>query len=194
MKRSYLKVVILLGLIINIISCKAQTLPLNTLMENIPQNAHLKDLDNELSIYIGKYKADYQGNEITIFITKEEDKFINYSDQQFYQDALIIKYVIKNSSGVILQDTQNMNFQPNQVKHNIYSIGTKPALGSIIFSYGGTNCGIGWGKIILKKLTATQISWDYRPNSSLIDSSTCPPGTDKTVYLPVTKDLIFTKQ
>lgn len=38
------------------------------------------------------------------------------------------------------------------------------------------------------------MSWDYRPNSSLIDSATCPPSSDKIVYLPVTKDLIFTKQ
>ncbi len=193
MKTIYFKTAIIVGLITSLIACKAQQLPLNTLMENIPQNAHVKDLNNELTPYIGVYKANFQGNEITLFITKEEDKLIQYSDQIFFQDALVIKYIIKNSSGIAVQDTQNMALN-NQSYFNIISIGTRPTLGDIVLGYDGTNCGIGWGKIILKKLNTTQMSWDYRPNSSLIDSATCPPSTDKTVYLPVTKDLIFTKQ
>ena len=170
-----------------------QQLPLNTLMENIPPNAHIKDLNNELAPYIGVYKANFQGNEITLFITKEEDRLIQYSDQNFFQDALVIKYIIKNSSGIVVQDTQNMVLN-NHSYFNIISMGTRPTLGDIVLAYDGTNCGIGWGKIILKKLNTTQMSWDCRPNSSLIDSATCPPITDKTVYLPETKDLIFTKQ
>lgn len=68
-------------------SCRSQhqQLPLNTLMENIPQNAHVKDLNNELTPYIGVYKPNFQGNEITLFITKEEDKLIQYSDQIFFK-------------------------------------------------------------------------------------------------------------
>lgn len=170
-----------------------QQLPLNTLIENIPSNAYVKDLSNELVPYIGVYKANFQGNEITLFITKEEDKLIQYSDQVFFQDALVIKYIIKNSSGIAVQDTQNMVLN-NHSYFNIISMGTRPTLGDIVLAYDGTNCGIGRGKIILKKLNTTQMSWDYRPNSSLIDSATCPPSTDKTVYLPETKDLIFTKQ
>lgn len=105
----------------------------------------------------------------------------------------MVKYIIKNSSGTILQNTQNM-ILTDQSYFNIYSIRTRPTLGTVTLGYDGTNCGIGWGKIILKKLNATQISWEYNPNSSLIDDDTCSPGTDKKVYLPVTKDLIFTKQ
>ena len=192
MKTLYLKISIALVFTL-IISCKAQTLPLNTLMENIPQGAYVKDLNNELNPYIGIYKANFQGNEITLFITKEENKPIKRMNKNFYRDALVIKYIVKNSSGAILQDTQNMVLT-NQTYFNIISIGTRPALENITLGYDGTNCGIGWGKIILKKLNTTQISCDYRPNSSLIDSTTCPPSIDKTVYLPVTKDLIFTKQ
>ena len=43
-------------------SCKSQILPLNTWMENTPNNAHLKDLGNELAPYVGIYKANYKGN------------------------------------------------------------------------------------------------------------------------------------
>lgn len=193
MKTIYFKTIIVLASIANIISCKAQTLPLNTLMENIPQNAYVKDLNNELTPYVGIYKSNYQGNEIALFITKEEDKPTRRMNKNFYRDALIIKYIVKNSSGIILQDTQNMVLN-NESYFNIVSMGTRPTLGDVVLGYDGTNCGIGWGKIILKKLNSTQISWDYRPNSLLIDAATCPPSTDKTVYLPVTKDLVFTKQ
>ncbi|WP_312994656.1 hypothetical protein [Chryseobacterium flavum] len=193
MKTIHLKTILILGLIANTISCNAQQLPLNTSMENIPQNAYVKDLNNELTPYIGTYKSIYQGNEIFLFITKEDHKLTKRMKKVFYRDALVIKYIVKNSSGIILQDTQNMVLD-NESFFNIVSIGTRPSSGDIILGYNGTNCGIGWGKIILKKINATQISWEYRPNSSLIDAATCPQGTDKKVYLPVTKDLIFTKQ
>lgn len=182
---------IVLGLIVNLISCKAQILPLNTWVENTPNNAHLKDLDNELTPYIGIYKANYKGNEITLFITKEEDKLIKYSDKQFFQDVLLIKYIAKNSSGITTQDTQNIN---HQSYFKIISMGTMPELRKVALVYSGTNCGVGWGQIELKKLNATQISWDYYPNNIILDEATCPSGTDTTVYLPHTKGLVFTKQ
>ncbi|MBO6183755.1 MAG: hypothetical protein J6O88_03550 [Chryseobacterium sp.] len=191
MKTIFFKILIVVGLVVNIMYCKAQTLPLNTWVENTPNNAHLKDLDNELVPYIGTYKANYKGNEITLFITKEEDKLIKYSDKQFYKDVLLIKYIVKNSSGIIIQDTQNIN---HASYFKITSMGTMPPLEKVAFSYSGTNCGVGWGQIDLKKLNATQISWDYYPNSMILDEATCPSGTDTKVYLPHTKGLIFTKQ
>ncbi|WP_123838323.1 DUF6705 family protein [Chryseobacterium oncorhynchi] len=194
MKKVYFKTVIILGLVVNIISCKAQQLPLNTLMENIPQNAYVKDLSNELASYIGTYKTEYQGNEITLFITKEENKPTKRMNKNFYRDALVIKYIIKNSTGTILQNTQDMNFTSDQKFHTIYSTRTRPTLNTVIFNYRGTNCGIGWGDIFLKKISDTQISWEYRPDDMVFLKGDCPQGIDRTIYLPETKDLIFTKQ
>jgi len=58
-----------------VFSCKAQqTYPLNSDYEEIPNNSYIKDLNNELAPYIGTYKANDQGNEITLFITKEDNK------------------------------------------------------------------------------------------------------------------------
>jgi len=176
-----------------VLFCKAQQLPLNTWMENTPNNAHLKDLGNELAPYAGIYKANYKGNEITLFITKDEDKLIKYPDQQFYKDVLTIRYIVKNSSGTVLQNTKDMNLN-DQTRFNILSMGTMPELGKVAFGYDGTNCGVGWGQIELKKLNDMQISWDYYPNNRIISDATCPPGTDTTVYLPHTKGLVFTKQ
>ncbi|MDC8103086.1 DUF6705 family protein [Chryseobacterium sp. Chry.R1] len=190
----HFKIFLIAGLIINFISCKAQQqYPLNTDYEDIPNNSYLKDLNHELDPYVGKYKANYQGNEIIIFITKVDNKLEKSTHKSYFTDALVVKYIIKNSSGTILQDTQSMVLN-NDSYFNIVSIGTRPTLGDIIFIYDGTNCGIGWGKIILKKINSNQISWEYKPNSLVIDAATCPPSTDKTVYLPETKGLVFTKQ
>lgn len=178
-----------------VLSCKAQqTYPLNTDYTAIGDYSYLKDLNNELDPYIGTYKTSFNSEEITIFITKESHKLIELTKNKFYRDVLSVRYIIKNSSGMILQDTQNMILQPNQSYFTIYSTRINPYHNLVMLNYSGTNCGIGWGSIYLKKLNATQISWTYNPNSSLVDSATCPPSTDKTVYLPVTNDLIFTKQ
>src|SRR5690606_34521227 len=74
MKKINVQLILLIGLIVNFISCKAQTLPLNTFMEEIPSNAYVKDLNNELPPYLGIYKAIYDGKEVTLYITKEDNK------------------------------------------------------------------------------------------------------------------------
>ncbi|GAA4153755.1 hypothetical protein GCM10022217_09890 [Chryseobacterium ginsenosidimutans] len=160
---------------------------MNTALDDIPNNAHIKDLNNELNSFIGTYKANFEGNEITLLITKEENKLEKRINKQFYRDALVIKYIVKNISGSILQNTQNSS------SNQLYSIGTSPSENSVILYYYGTNCGVGWGKVTLKKLNSTQISWDYNPNSTSIGDD-CPANADKTVYLPETDNLIFTKQ
>lgn len=190
MKTIYFKTAIIIGLIANTISCNAQQLPLNTLLENIPPNAYVKDLNNELAPYIGTYKANYGGNEITLYITKIENKLEESTHKKFYMDALVVKYIVKNSSGTILQDTKNNNTSNIE----LYSTRTRPTLNTVILYYSGTNCHVGWGDIYLKKINSTQISWEYRPDDMVFTTGDCPQGTDKTIYLPETKDLIFTKQ
>lgn len=188
MKTNNFKTIILF-IIICTLSCKAQ-LPLMTAINNIPQNAYIKDTNNILYTYSGIYKANYQGNEITLFIEKEENKFMDYGNKKFYRDALNVKYIVKNASGTILQDVKNNN----NTKIEIFSTTPRSIDNSLLFTYSGTNCGVGWGKIILKKINTTQLSWEYKPNDIILDNSRCPAGTDINIYLPETKDLIFTKQ
>ena len=191
MKTTFLKIILLVA--VNTISCKAQQLPLNTNMEDIPINGYVKDFDNELNPYVGTYNATYEGKEITLFITKEENRPMKLMNKNFYNDVLSIRYIVKNPSGIVLQNTKDMNLN-DQTRFNILSMGTMPELGKVAFGYDGTNCGVGWGQIDLKKLNAMQISWDYYPNNRIVSDATCPPGTDTTVYLPHTKGLVFTKQ
>ena len=169
---------------------KAQILPLNTPVYDIPANAYVKDLNNELGPYVGTYKATFQGREITLFITKVGDRPTTYFKINYFQDALVVKYIVKDSSGNILQDTKN-NSNP---RINLYSIKSILAKNTVTFVYSGTNCRVGWGTVSMKKINDNQISWEYRPNDIIIDNKTCPPGTDIKIYLPETKDLVFTKQ
>ncbi|MDY0930821.1 DUF6705 family protein [Chryseobacterium sp. CFBP8996] len=189
MKAAFFKYLVLSNLIITI-SCKSQTLPLNTLMDDIPQGAYVKDLNNELNPYIGTYKTNYNGNEIILFINKVEHKFEKRTNKDYFVDVLNVKYTVKNSSGLILQDTSN----GNSSNIELYSIRVRSSANSVVFYYSGTNCKVGWGSIVLKKLNSTQLSWEYNPNSRILDEATCPSGTDTTVYLPVTEGLVFTKQ
>ncbi|WFB65513.1 DUF6705 family protein [Chryseobacterium sp. WX] len=184
----------LILVMLNIISCKAQqTFPLLTSIDNIPNLSHLKDTNNELQSFTGTYSATYNGNQITLFISKENDKLFNTRGKQIYKDILSIRYIIKNSSGAVLQDTQSKVFQPDLL-HTIYSLWVIENGTKVSFNYAGTNCSVGWGKIILKKVNTTQLSWEYRPNDITTTESKCSSTLDTTIYLPETKDLIFTKQ
>ncbi|REC56568.1 hypothetical protein DRF62_03165 [Chryseobacterium piscium] len=180
----------ILCILTNFIQCKAQVFPLDTDYENIPAYSYIKDLNNELNQFTGVYKAIYKGNEVTLYISKVEHKLKERTTKTYYMDALIVKYTVKNSAGSVLQDTQNNN------KEDFYSIMSAPQENAVALYYPGTNCGVGWGDVFLFKINSTQLSWDYRPNSTIfLDKNTeCPGNPDTKVYLPVTKDLIFTKQ
>lgn len=191
MKSLNYKILVVLVLIINIVSCKAQqTLPLNTFLNDIPNNAYVKDLNNELDPYIGTFKANFNGKEITLYISKLENKLEKSTNKNYYLDALIVKYIVKNSSGTILQDTQNFSQEINTIS----SIRIRSYDSSVILGYSGTNCRVGWGTILLKKINATQFTWEYRPNDIILTPEKCPGNPDLTIYLPETKGLIFTKQ
>lgn len=115
-------------------------------------------------------------------------------DRKYYQDVIHVKYVVKKiSTGVILQDTQNFTSINN--RNELISMRTNPSdNNSLSVYYSGTNCGVGWGEVIFKKISANQISWSFYPESTLLTSESCPGNPDIKVYLPDTKDLIFTKQ
>ncbi|PZP41814.1 MAG: hypothetical protein DI598_17790 [Pseudopedobacter saltans] len=175
------------------LSCKAQQeYPLNSNLFELPQNSYFKDLNNELNPYVGTYKASFNGKQITLYITKETKKYFDRISYKFYKDVLSVRYTVQNSSGQILQSTQNQNFTPDQVLHTIYSVVVTN--NNVSFTYGGTNCSVGNGSIILKKLNNTQLSWSYYPNDMVFVGNQCPSNLDITIYLPETENLVFTKQ
>ncbi|MCW3160359.1 hypothetical protein [Chryseobacterium oryctis] len=160
-----------------IISCKAQQIyPLLTSVGNVPNLSHLKDTNNELQSFVGTYAATYNGNQITLYITKEDEKLFNTRGKQIYRDVLEIKYVVKNSTGTVLQDTKNLVLPDESLKYRIYSLWVTENGNKAELIYNGTNCNVGFGSIDLKKLNATQLSWEYKPNDIVTTADKCPPN------------------
>ncbi|MDQ0783506.1 DUF6705 family protein [Chryseobacterium sp. W4I1] len=195
MNAKQLKILLTLAFIISLMSCKAQQIyPLITSLDNVPNMSHLKDTNDELQSFVGTYMSTYNGNNIILYITKENDKLFDYGNQKIYIDVLSVKYIVRNPSGTILQDTKNIISSPDDLKHTIYSTWITDNGNKAELIYNGTNCNVGFGSINLKKINSTQISWEYRPNDIVTTAAKCPPTLDTKIYLPETKDLIFTKQ
>ncbi|WP_419870920.1 DUF6705 family protein [Chryseobacterium sp. CT-SW4] len=184
----------LLTLTLSLVTYKAQqTYPLNTYYGDVSDYSYMKDLNNELTPYIGTYKATFEGNEITLTITKEDKRLQKILNNRYYMDVLNIKYIIKNiATGIILEDNLN---PVDQDLNEMMSMGTNPKDNNTIdFHYTGGRCSIGWGRITLLKINDTQVKWAYYPNSVLLSDSTCPNSGELKIYLPDTRNLIFTKQ
>ncbi|WP_419868150.1 hypothetical protein [Chryseobacterium sp. CT-SW4] len=191
-----MKTIFTLFALLSLITYKAQQIyPLNTYYEDVPNYSYMKDLNNDLPPYEGTYKATFEGNEITLFITKEDKMLIDYGadDRKYYQDVLHVKYTIKNiSTGNVLEDNLNSN---SLSEREIISMGTNPKENnSIDLGFVGGRCFIGWGRITLLKINDTQVKWAYYPNSLILSDSTCPNSSNLKIYLPDTRNLIFTKE
>lgn len=183
------------ALCLGLISCNAQQIaPLNTSDYNSSTNTYFKDLDNELDKYTGIWKSNFQNNLITLNIVKEMKRPYSEWGKSFFSDVLIVRYEIKDSNDNILQTTLSNIYQPkNDIKNLILSLGTKPN-GQIDLLYTGGNCNIGMGDIIFKRINDTQFSWGYYPGTTTRNDITCSPNLNYSIYLPVTENLVFTKQ
>lgn len=184
-------VVFIIVFLFGSVSCNAQEviLPLNTSYMDLPNNAYVKDLENELDQYVGVYKAQFQGKETTLYFEKEVKKQASALKGYYYTDQLNVKFVVKDSTGKVLIDSRNSAGWLNKLVSSF----KLSRLNVLSFIYSGTNCGVGNGSVLLRKLDATHINWTYSPNSSLLLEEDCPKSLDLTVYLPVTEDLVFTK-
>lgn len=81
------KLIILIALHSLFLSC-AQVYPLNTYSE-VPNNAYIKDINNELVPYEGNWKGTW--NNKTIFISfKKIKKQFNYNDNKDYTRSALL--------------------------------------------------------------------------------------------------------
>ena len=195
MKNVFLTNIIILVLIFNALSCKAQQeYPINTMPMNISNDSYIRDYNNELDPFTGVFKTFYADKEITLDISKNVKKRFTRNGltvSHYYKDALIIKFLIKDSSGSILQNTLNST---DEERHFISNTIVLTSKNIVKFYYTGADCGIGWGNIEIKKINSNQISWSYYPNSTSLNSINCPNPINTKVYLPETENLVFTKQ
>ncbi|WP_131701380.1 DUF6705 family protein [Chryseobacterium sp. FH2] len=172
------------------VACKAQQYSLNTDYENIPNNSHIKDLNNEYNKFVGTWKATLGNKEIYIYVTKQEDRLISRLTKTFFRDVLLIRYKVLISNQIVENTTSFTN-----ENINIISMATED--NSVIFTYTGGKCTVGWGIISTEYIDSTHLKWNYQPQSTMITNKNCPdyPAGGIKINLPdEPKDLIFTKQ
>ncbi|WP_146897117.1 DUF6705 family protein [Chryseobacterium lathyri] len=171
-------------------SCKAQQYPLNTYYEDIPDNAYIKDLNNEYNKYIGDWKAVIGNKEIYLYITKQNNRSINVLNKPYYSDVLLIKYKVLVDNQIVENTT---NFSNENI--NIVSMATED--NSVIFTYTGGKCTVGWGMINTEYIDSSHLKWNYQPQSTVITNKNCPdyPANGIKINLPYEPaDIILTKQ
>ncbi|KFF02281.1 DUF6705 family protein [Chryseobacterium luteum] len=187
------KYILLQLLIVLAIGCKAQTYPLDTDYKTIPNYSYLKDTNNSLLSYVGNWKANYSGNEMVLKIEKIDHHLNDFGIKKFYEDVLFIRYSIKNSQGIIIETTMNLNVTDAR----IFSDSIFPNESLVSFTYLGGKCTVGWGGITLQSIDSTHFKWNYQPESTVLTNKNCPdyPAGGIKINLPdEPKDIIFTKQ
>jgi len=190
------KLALLVLLFLGLVSCRAQqTVAMNDSELDYPANSYFKDLNSELDSYVGSWQGIFNGQIITLSITKHLKRPYELLNKNFFKDALIVKYEMKTPTGHISQSTLNSDFSGSNLDNFIMSVGTNlNSNNEVNLIYTGGNCSVGIGEVKFQKISATQFSWSYYPGTTTRNDIDCPPGLDYKIYLPETENLVFTKQ
>ena len=85
---------------INLLSC--QIYPLNTRVSQIPDDAYLKDTNNELDKYVGLWKGNWDGKTLYLEFKKVKTYPIIPGDTHpYYKDRILGERKIINANGVV---------------------------------------------------------------------------------------------
>lgn len=169
-------------------SCNAQTYPLTE--TELPENSYRKDINNELPAFEGNWIGNWNGKTILINFKKITYQYNNIL--KIYNDRLIGKFQVKNSSGNILFD--NLTIFDDQAK----ILGGKIfPNGKYLLTYVDPDLCLKSGRISIEftNSTKTEIKFKFAETSQLIDSECFyrgKPADQRPEPLP--KEIILTKQ
>lgn len=192
-KINKMKKIILLGiLIITNISCKSQVLPLEKLIDyvKVDQGApdgtmYIKDVNNIRQNYLGVWKGSYNNKNYEIYFTNYTNHFIIDEDQ------LLMRYLITDSNGKILEDTRSLpNDSPFIATSRYYE------KSFFVLTYQGrqSDCGQA-GELFVEAQKSTNyktLKLFLSPRQGFINSQTCPNGA--AVQLFPKDNITLTKQ
>lgn len=178
-------------LLILSIGCKAQQYPLNTYYENIPDNAYIKDTNDEYSKFVGNWKATINNKEVNLNIVKQDNRQITILNKSYYSDVLLLRYKV-------LENNQIVENTMNSTNENVKAISMGIEIdGSALFDYEGLKCLVGNGFINLTYVDSNHLKWNYQPQSAMLTNKNCPdyPAGGIKINLPYEpENIIFTKQ
>lgn len=168
-------------------SCNAQIYPLRTFTQ-IPENAYLKDTNNELPAYEGIWKGTW--NNKTVYITFK--KVINkYNENlKYYKDNLIGKFKVLDSNENILFDNTNLSDDNPKIWGGKFrKIDDKYSLVYLDSDLCNTS-----GNIIINftDSSKTKLNWKLTLGSNMITTDCQYYNTGIPEALP--KEIVLTKQ
>ncbi|MDH6252507.1 hypothetical protein M2347_002234 [Chryseobacterium sp. H1D6B] len=183
-----MKNIFLFTLFCTSISCTAQTYPLRTFTD-IPQNAYVKDTNNELPAYEGIWKGTW--NNRTIYITFK--KMVNkYNENlKYYKDNLIGKFKVLDNNGSTLFDNTNLpDNDPKIWGNGIRKIDDKYSLVYVDPDLCNTS-----GNIIINftDATKTKLNWKLNLGSNMITTD-CQYYNTFPFPTALPQEIVLTKQ
>lgn len=152
-----------------------------------PKGAYLQDVNHVLDKFIGTWKGTYGGKNYEFRITK----FLAVRES-FKEDILLMRYLIANTNGTVIEDTRALPDSSPYVIRGDYLDTTTYAL-----NYSGKNANCGQAGTIfidfLKGSNNTKMTLFLVTESMIIDQNSCPNGGAKQI-MPTADQMILLKQ
>ncbi|AZB34379.1 hypothetical protein EG351_12620 [Chryseobacterium bernardetii] len=168
-------------------SCNAQIYPLRTFTQ-IPENAYLKDTNNELQAYEGIWKGTWNNKTVYITFKKVTNKY--NKNLKYYKDNLIGKFKVLDSNGNSLFDNTNLSDDNPKIWGGKFrKIDDKYSLVYVDADLCNTS-----GNIIINftDTSKTQLNWKLNLGSNMITTACQYYNTGIPEALP--KEIVLTKQ
>jgi len=185
-----MKQILLILLSIITISCNTQIYPLNT-NTDVPNNAYIKDLNNELVPYEGTWKGVWDNKTIFIYF-KRIKKYLDHKENNpYYKDLLSGKFKVLDSSGSILYDNTSLPDNDTKIEGGGFIKNTEKYLSHYNdFDICGINGSI---RINFTDTTKTKLNWQFSDMTDIITPD-CPYYNSNPFPQPLPKNIILTKQ
>ncbi|TCN59434.1 DUF6705 family protein [Flavobacterium circumlabens] len=179
-----MKKIIIIGMTIASISaCKAQSiLPIEKEIEYVraktdfPESVtYLKDVNGIRDKYVGTWKGSYGGKNYELIFSK-----ITYKPVRYTKDRLLMRYLIKDASGRVLEDTRTEPDDSGYVVTSYYYDKT-----FFVLLYGGRqfDCGqSGELYVMLTKDSDSIMELVLIPKRDIMLEKDCPNGVAAQLF------------
>ncbi|QSB25856.1 DUF6705 family protein [Flavobacterium sp. CLA17] len=179
-----MKKIIIIGITIACISaCKAQSVvPIEKKIDyinagiGIPESVtYFKDVNGIRDKYVGTWRGTYEGKNYELIFSKITDK-----PSRITQDRLVMRYLIKDANGRILEDTRAETDKSGYVLKSYYYDKT-----FFVLSYGGRqfDCGQrGELYVMLTKNYDSVMELFLIPQRDIILEKDCPNGAAAQLF------------
>jgi len=173
------------------ITCLAQIYPLTT-TDDVPSNAYIKDINNNLPAYAGTWKGSWNGK--TFIINLKKIKYYNtlLEENSYYQDLLVGKFQVKDFESKILFDNMSISDNESKIKG-----GRMFPDGKYLLTYVDPDLCFKSGIISIEFTDSTKkmLNWKFDESENMIDTDCFywgKPASERPEPLP--EEIILTKQ